>query len=108
MIRNKMEISGVSDGDILEVRRIKLNSSTTRQDVIALVLVKFRTKEIVQKIFKLMSKLARTGIFVLENLTKQRWDILNLASRKYGNKQVWSDQGRIYIRLASDAFSRHL
>ena len=56
MIRNKMEISGVSDEDIVEVRRFKLNSSTTRQDTIAPVLVKFRSKEMAQKISKLKSK----------------------------------------------------
>jgi len=93
-----MEISGVSDGDIVEVRRFKLNSSTTRQDAIAPVLVKFRSKEMAQKVFKLKSKLVRPGIFVSENLTKQRRDILNLVRKKYGNKQVWSDQGRVYIR----------
>ena len=108
VIRNKMEISGVYDGDIVEVRRFKLNSSTTRQDTIAPVLVKFRSKEMAQKVFKLKSKLLRTGIFVSENLTKQRRDILNLARKKYGNKQVWSNQGRVYIRLASNAFPRRL
>ena len=64
VIRKKMEISGVFDGDIVEVGRFKLNSSTTRQDAIAPVLVKFRSKEITQKVFKLKSKLARTDISI--------------------------------------------
>ena len=59
-----MEIAGVSDGDIMKVRRFKLNSSTTRQDAVAPVLVKFRWKQIAQKVFKLKSKLVRSGIFV--------------------------------------------
>ena len=46
VIRNKMEIAGVCDGDIVKVRRFKLNSSTTRQDAVAPVLVKFRWKQI--------------------------------------------------------------
>ena len=33
---------------------------------------------------------------------------VDLACEKYGNKQVWSDQGRIYIRIASEAFPRRL
>ena len=44
VIRNKIEISGVSDGNIVEVKRFKLNSSTTSQDAIAPVLVKVRSK----------------------------------------------------------------
>ena len=99
VIRNKMEISGVSDGDIVEVRRFKLKSSTARQDAITPVLVKFRSKEMAQKVFKLKSKLVRIGIFLSENLTKQRRDIMNLAREKYGNKQVWSDQGPFIYAL---------
>ena len=83
-----MELPGVSDGDIVEVRKFNLNSSTTRQDAITPVLVKFRSKEMAQKVIELKSKLVHTAIFVSENLTKQRRDILNLAREKYGNKQV--------------------
>ena len=77
VIRNKMEISEVSDGDILEVRRFKINSSTTRQDAIAPIQIQVERN--CPKFFKLKSKLVRTGVFVSENLTKQRRDILNLA-----------------------------
>ena len=64
VICNKMEISGVSDGDIVEVRTFKLNSFTTRQDAIAPVLVKFRSKEIARKVFELKSKLAHWYICI--------------------------------------------
>ena len=84
---------------MVEVRRLKINSSTTRQDAIAPVLVKFRSKETARKVFKLKSKLVRTGIFLTENLTKQRRDIMNLAREKYGNKQVWYDQGPFIYAL---------
>lgn len=41
-------------------------------------------------------KTAETGISMFEDLTKQRYEILRAAKRKYGKNQAWSAGGKIY------------
>ena len=107
IVSNRMELE-ISNQDVIEVKRLNISKGNSKQDAITPVIVTFKSKDLASKVFKEKSKLARTGIFVSEDLTKQRRDVLNLARDKYGNKQVWSHQGRIYVRLASDSYPRHL
>ena len=73
---------------MIEVKRLNISKVNSKQDALAPVVVTFKSKDLASKVFKEKSKLARTSIFVSENLTKQRHDVLNLARDKYGNKQV--------------------
>ena len=97
IVTNKMELE-ISNQDVIAVKRLNLSKGNSKQDAIAPVVVTFKSKGLASKVFKEKSKLARTGIFVSENLTKRRRDVLNLARDKYGNKQVWSDQA-MYLSL---------
>ena len=105
ILTNKTKLD-ISNQDMIEVKRLNLSKGNSKLDAIAPKIVKFKYKDIASKVFKEKSKLARNGIFVPEKLTKRRRDVMNLARDKYWNKQVWSDQGWIYVRLISDSFPR--
>ena len=69
--------------------RFTLPVNPTRPDMIAPVLVSKR-------------KLAKSGIFVSESLTKKRRKILQLGRERLGNHNLWSDHGRIFARSGTD------
>ena len=71
IVSNRMEFE-VSNQDVIEVKRLNISKGNSKQDVIAPVVVTFKSKDLAFKVFKEKSKLARTGIFVSENLTKKK------------------------------------
>ena len=104
-----MGLVNVADSDVISVHRLSLNNNpASRPDGVVPVIVKLRNKEIAKSIFKAKPKLAKSGIFLCENLTRKKRDILNAARDKFGNKCVWSDQGRIFVRETSDSSPRRL
>ena len=108
IIRNKMAFSGLADSDVISVHRFRLNSVDSRSDKIAPVLVKFKDRHTAVKVFACKKNLVNTKIFVAENLTKKKRELLNAAREKYGNKFVWSNQGRIYVRPENATSARRL
>ena len=58
--------------------------------------------------FLKQKKLSGTGLFVAENLTKRKRDLLSASRDKYGNRSVWSDQGRIFVRETDTAPIRRI
>jgi hypothetical protein len=90
----------------VNVYRFRLNNtaitdSTQRVPAaprVAPIIVKFSSKSVTCKAFKTKSKLTSSGIFVIESLTKQRWDILNAAKDKFGLRNAWSDRGQILAK----------
>ncbi|KAK2708037.1 hypothetical protein QYM36_015655 [Artemia franciscana] len=52
------------------------------------VLVKFSSLDTARKVFAAKSKLAKSGVFVLENLTKKRRDLLNAARSTFGPRSM--------------------
>jgi len=89
-----------------QVYRFTLPANPTRPDIIAPVLAQFSSKAVARKVFVAKSKLAKSGIFVSENLTKKRREILQLARDRLGNHNVWSDHGRIFARSGTDTRPR--
>ena len=70
--------------------------------MIATVLSQLSSKDVARKILVSKSKLAKSGIFVSESLTKKRRKILQLVRERLGNHNVWSDQSRIFARSGTD------
>jgi len=89
-----------------QVYRFTLPANPTRPYMIAPVLAQFSSKAVARKVFVAKSKLAKSGIFVSENLTKKRREILQLARDRLGNHNVWSDHGRIFARSGTDTRPR--
>ena len=52
-----------------------------------------------QEVYKSKKKLKSKNYVITESLTKTRYDIYNNAKTKYGNKSVWTNEGRIFAKL---------
>ena len=102
IINNKMSVTDLSYSDFINVYRFRLNNPITQHEEssirIAPIVVKFSGKDVARRVSKAKAKLASTGVFVSESLTKRRRDILNAAKDKYGQRNVWSDQGQILAK----------
>ena len=96
----------VQKEQLLSVNRFRLpNAARNIQTptTVAPVLVKFATKDTAYNIFRAKSKLAKSGVFVTEYLTKMKKAIFEGARNRYGVKNVWSDRGRVYKREQGDS-----
>ena len=107
IISDKMGVQ-VYVSELTKVYRFTLPENPTRPDMIAPVLAQFSSKDVARKVFAAKSKLAKSGIFVSESLTKKRREILQLARDRLGNHNVWSNHGRIFARSGNDARTRRL
>ena len=123
IINSKMSVTDLSFSDLISVYRFRLNNPTTQHEGssirVAPILVKFYSKDVARRVFIAKARLASNGIFVSESLTKFRWDILNAAKDKYGQRNAWSDQGQILakpsvgsavkkIRFITDCIQSHM
>ena len=99
IINSKMSVTDVSSSDLINVYRLRLNNPTTQHEErsirVAPIVIKFSGKDVARRVFKAKAKLASTGVL---SLTKRRRDILNAAKDKYGQRNVWSDQGQILAK----------
>ena len=104
-----MGLSSIANSDIVSVQGLCLGSSNSqRPEKVAPVLVKFRLKDIASAVFKAKNNLINSGIFVSENFTKKKRELLNAARDKFGNRCVWSDQGRVFVRQSSVSPIQHI
>ncbi|XP_065584469.1 uncharacterized protein LOC136043481, partial [Artemia franciscana] len=83
IISDKMGVQ-VYVSELTKVYRFTLPENPTRPDMIAPVLAQFSSKDVARKVFAAKSKLAKSGIFVSESLTKKRREILQLARDRLG------------------------
>ena len=105
-INQKMSLPEISTNEVVNVYRLRLNNAATADSTqavpsaprVAPIIVKFSSKSVACKVFKAKSKLASSGIFVVESLTKQRRDILNAAKDRFGQRNAWSDRGQILAK----------
>jgi len=105
IISDKMGVQ-VTVSELIKVYRFTLPANPTWPDMIAPVLAQFSSKDVARKVFVDKSKLAKSGIFVSESLTKKRREILQLALDRLDNHNVWSDHGRIFARSGTDTRPR--
>jgi len=83
-------------------------ATQTENVKIATVLVKFSNLDIPGKVFAAKSKLAMSGVFVSENLTKKRHDLLNAACSTFGPRSVWSDPGQVLANVPGETLIRKI
>jgi len=92
----KMGLTNIKDSDIVSVQRFRIGSNNAQRP--APGLIQFRSKEIAYHVFKAKKKLSGSGLFVAMNLTKRKRDLVSPLRDKFGNRSVWSDQDRIFLR----------
>lgn len=63
------------------------------------LLVTFTTSSGRDIVYRNKSKLKGTGIFIVEDLTKENFNLLNICKTKFGFKNVWTSDGRIFARV---------
>ena len=102
ILNSKMSLTELSPSDLINVYRLRLNNQAPQTEEsstrVAPIIVKFSSKDVARKVFKAKARLASTGIFISESLTKRRRDILNAAKDIYGPRNAWSDQGQILAK----------
>lgn len=59
-------------------------------------IVNFVRNEIKSQVYYAKSKLKGTGVSIYEDLTKSRYELFVKSKNKYGNKNVWTANGRIF------------
>lgn len=61
------------------------------------ILVNFVTNWKRSEVFSAKKLLKNTGISVYEDLTKERYELLLAAKKKYGKSHVWSSGGKVHV-----------
>ena len=91
-----MGLPDIANSHILNVRRFQNPSNpVSNNSKVSPVCVVFRNVDAAKTVFMAKSKLAKTGIFVSEYLTRKRKHLLDLARNKLGSKNAWSIVGMI-------------
>lgn len=94
--------------DLLKANRFRMPATQTENVKIAPILVKFSNLDIARKVFAAKSKLVKSGVFVSENLTKKRRDLLNAARSTFGPRSVWSDHGQVLAKVPGETRIRKI
>ena len=99
VIGEKMGLPDIANSHILSVRRFQNPSNpVSNNSNVSPVCVVFRNLDAAKTVFMAKSKLAKTGIFVSEYLTRKRKHLLDLARNKLGSKNAWSIDGMIFVK----------
>ncbi|CAH0547284.1 unnamed protein product [Brassicogethes aeneus] len=93
-INNIFTTMGTEPKPIVECYRI--GKLTNKPRAIFLKLANYEDK---MEIIKNRKKLKGTKVHIKEDLTKAKMEILTAASDKFGYKNVWSLNGKIYVML---------
>ncbi|KAJ8981913.1 hypothetical protein NQ317_008818 [Molorchus minor] len=80
--------------DIDSVFRIGKSNNSNKPRA---VLVNFVTNIKRNEVYYARKLLKGSGILMFEDLTKQRFNLLVSAKSKYGKRDAWSANGRIYV-----------
>lgn len=62
------------------------------------IFLKLTSQSICSKILQNRKLMKNTKIFIAEELTKKRYELLSLAKEKLGKTNAWSMQGKIYAK----------
>lgn len=74
----------------------KLNSDMLESSKPRAIIIKFTSYKYRKLLYDNKSKLKGTGMFIHEDLTKRRMDLLRLSIQKFGRTQVWTLDGKIF------------
>ena len=107
IIKDKMLVPGFEVNNIVNVYRFSLNDSND-QSKVSPVLIRFKNVELARVVFKEKTKLAKSGIFLSESLTKKRREILNAARDCFGKFNVWTDRGQILAKPPGQSMIRKI
>lgn len=96
---NKMEIPNfkLTEDMIDRCYRLGKNFNQSQKDTPKPILIKFTKYNVRNIIWTNKSKLKGTGIIVNEFLTPTRLQLIKNAKNVFGNKNVWTQEGRIII-----------
>lgn len=81
--------------DFISIYRI--NKIDSKKDKPRIVLVKFANLVKRKEVFLARKLLKGGSVFIFEDLTKIRFNLLNAAKKKLGNRNAWSIDGNIYV-----------
>ena len=98
-VKERLNIE-LSRSDIARSHRITPKprpGSTVRNENHKPIIVKFNTYNTRQAVFDAKSRLRGTKIFIQEDLTSHRRELLNAARQKSTVKRVWTNDGKITV-----------
>lgn len=107
----KMNLTEINVAQIRNIYRFKISPALTDaslNDKVPPVLVKFVNSDIAKKVFKAKARLASSGIFLSEALTKRRREILYAAKDRFGHRNVWTDRGQILARPNGESVTKKI
>ena len=84
------------DVHIKDIDRTQNWQTETKEDTPRPIIVKFSNYNTRQRVFQARRKLKGTQITIVENLTSKRVAILSKARNKFGVRNVWSIDERIF------------
>lgn len=94
-INNKLNVS-CSHNDINYLYRVgNINNSRKPRPILINFVTNLKCKEIVNA----RKLLKNSGISIYEELTKRRYNLLQLAKKKHGRTNAWSLNGKVYVKL---------
>jgi len=115
---NNVRVFGVPKQPNEEINKVfidlckdKLNINLTENDIdcchrlpakdnqIPPIIVRFVRRDVKQLIYNNKKRLIRTKITIREDLTSHRLGVLKYAVSRLGNKSVWSNNGKIFVKI---------
>ena len=70
---------------------------TTDKKIVRPVIVKFISYRNRESVFRAKAKLKGSSLVISEDLTASKYALLKAARLKYGNRNAWSHNGRIFV-----------
>ena len=102
VVKERLNIE-LNPSDIARSHRITPKpkpGSTARSENPKPIIVKFNTYNTRQAVFDAKSRLRGTKIFIQEDLTPHRRELLNAARQKSTVKRVWTNDGKITVLVS--------
>uniref|UniRef100_A0A1Y1K9R3 Uncharacterized protein n=1 Tax=Photinus pyralis TaxID=7054 RepID=A0A1Y1K9R3_PHOPY len=107
LFKNHMHLS-ISPSDIDRSHRTgRMDSIQTRSNSKVKcrpIIVKFTSYNAREKVFKNKKLLKSSGVIIRENLTQLRANVLKSAINKFNYKNVWTYDGKIFIKLKNKLY----
>lgn len=98
LFRNKLKVD-IKEGDIRRCHRVNAKNPDSKQPRPRAILVRFVSNNKRMLILKSKSALKSTEIQIREDLTKNRFALLQRAIKKYTHKNAWCRNGTIYTKV---------
>lgn len=94
--KTTLRINPSKESDIKRCYRVAAKNPTRQKP--RSILVEFADVNKRAEVLKNRSKLKNSGIFIQEDLTQYRVDLLSKAISKFSVKNAWSNHGNIYVK----------